>query len=99
MICSVRLSLFYSQADEDRFFEALAKFPAVRSVRGVGLDLIIDLDPRKLGRESLLDLNALLHRYGIGLRPLGELAERRRFAWLRTRTKYWYRSMFRGTAA
>ena len=99
MNVSVRLNVFYSRTDEDRFFAALDTHRAVRTVQGVGRDLIIRLDLGKLRRESLLDLLALLCRYGIALRPLRGLAERRRFAWLRDRKKYWYRSMFIDAAA
>lgn len=99
MNLTVRLERFYSQNDEDRFFAALKTHRAVRGVQGVGRDLIVDLDVRRLHRESLLDLVGLLYRYGLALRPLRSLADHPRFAWLRDRKKYWYRHMFLGSVA
>ena len=94
MTVFLRLQVFYSQGDESRLFAALEAFAAVCKIRGVGRGIDVKLDIRRLSRESLRDLIALLYRYRIPLRPLGVLADRRRFAWLNDPLKYWHRSMF-----
>lgn len=90
----VALGFFYSQADERRLFVALDDNPAVRRVDGVGVNLMLTLDLRRLTEARLRDLLALLWRYRIPLAPLYRLADKPRFAWLHDRQGYWYASLF-----
>ena len=94
MKLQIELSKFYTQKDESRFFMALREISALKSIQGVGRSLIIDFDLRGLGRDSLLELIGILTRYQINLKPLGILAERSKFAWLKDKTWYWYAGMF-----
>jgi len=94
MQVTIRLTSFYSDGDERRFFEGLADITCIANVRGVVRDLVFDLHTGHLGQEALRELIALLWRYGISLVPLAVLADKPRFAWLRHPRWYWSSSMF-----
>lgn len=92
-------SLYYSQGDEARFFQGLEGNPAVKKVTGFsrgprGSALAVRIDPRKLTKEGMWDLIALLWRYERPLKPLRIFAKMRRFAWLKNKDMFWHKSMF-----
>ena len=90
----VELGYFYSPGDERRLFEALQSMSCVKSVRGQGLGVILDVELRKLTRPALEDLLVLLWRYEVDLRPFGILAERnQRFRWIAQPDRVWHRSL------
>jgi hypothetical protein len=97
MILKIDLMMFYSKGDERRFFEGLSEVAAIKSVRGVGPGLEIQVSIRELNKDALLDLIALLRRYGISLAPLAPLAENKRFSWLQNERFNWHKNMFSGT--
>ncbi len=94
MDVEIALGCFYSQGDERRLFQGLNEIKAIRSVKGVGVNLIISLEMRLLSKDALRELMALLWRYGIPLAPFYFLAERKKFAWLNDERGYWYKSLF-----
>lgn len=94
MKLQIELSKFYTEKDELRFFIALREISALKSIQGVGRSLILDLELRGLGRDSLFELIGILTRYQISLKPLGILADRSKFAWLKDKRWYWYAGMF-----
>ncbi len=94
MKLQIELPKFYTEKDESRFFMALREISALKSIQGVGRSLIIDFDLRGLGRDSLFELIGILTRYQINLKPLGTLAERSKFSWLKDKRWYWYGGMF-----
>jgi len=94
MDVEIALGCFYSQGDERRFFEGLNEIEAIKSVNGVGVNLIVSIEMRLLNKEALRELMALLWRYGIPLAPLYQLAERKKYAWLNDERGYWHQSLF-----
>jgi hypothetical protein len=95
MRIAIDLAMFYSKGDERRFFQGLRDNPAISSFKGVGHQLQISLVLGRLNQDAIRDLIALFWRYEIVLRPLAQLAEKERFAWLRDDSGYWYESMFK----
>lgn len=90
----VELGYFYSPGDEKRLFEALQSMSCLKSVRGQGLGVILDVELRKLTKTAFEDLLVLLWRYEVDIRPFGKLAERnRRFRWIAQPDRVWYRSL------
>jgi hypothetical protein len=94
MKLTIDLATFYSMGDERRFFQGLNDNPAISDIKGIGRQLECDLMLRNLNRDSLRDLMALLWRYGISLKPISVLSERKKFEWLNDERGYWHRSMF-----
>lgn len=94
MQIAIELTSFYSPGDERRFFDGLAELACIENVRGIGRALVFDLRLNRISKDKLWELIALLRRYGIGLAPLGVLASRARFAWLREPHWYWHANMF-----
>ncbi|MCA1247168.1 hypothetical protein [Massilia sp. MS-15] len=95
----IRLQGFYSPGDERRFFDGLLGLAGVAGCRGEGRDLLVALDLRRLNRDAMRELVALLWRYRIGLAPLRALAGKARFAWLDDPRAYWHAAMFGAGAA
>jgi hypothetical protein len=90
----IGLTPFYAKGDERRFFQGLSEIAAITEVRGVGHNLILQINVRSLNKVSLIELIAILRRYGISLAPLSVLALNKRFAWLKDERFNWYRNMF-----
>ena len=84
---------FYSEGDEDNFFNWLQSIPAVRGVSGTakGLEVFIE---EPLDDLSLYELIALMTRYSLDRRCLRPLCERDDKCWFRDKEKYWYQSIF-----
>jgi hypothetical protein len=95
MIVRIALGSFYSRGDERRLFMGFKEIAAIRSVQGVGRDLILDIEVAGLTKEAMRELMALLWRYGIPLVPLRAFADRKRFAWLNDPQGYWFGAMFK----
>lgn len=94
MILEIELGSFYSRGDERRLFQGFKDIAAIRSVRGVGRDLLLDIELATLGKEDLRELLALLWRYGIPLAPLRVFSDRKKFNWLMDAQGYWHDDMF-----
>ena len=90
----VRGPTYYSEYDEDAFFAWLQRIPAVRSVRGVGRDLVIEVRSRRMPNTSLHELIALFTRYKMSHRELAQFESAANSSWLREPGTYWQRSMF-----
>ncbi|WP_322359371.1 hypothetical protein [Pseudomonas sichuanensis] len=90
----IELPSFFSNLDEVRFFEGLTSNPATVEVRGSGRGLNIKIDKRKLSKENMRELISIFFRYGVNLRPLAEIANGSRHAWMKDSDYYWYKSMF-----
>lgn len=93
MEIEIALGMFYSQGDERRFFQGLEDNPAIKTVEGAGVNLILSIDPRVLSKERLQDIFSLLWRYQIPLAPFHVLTEKKRFSWLDDKKAYWYKSL------
>ena len=95
MILKITLSSFYSRGDERRLFLGFKEISAIRSVQGVGRDLLLDIEVATLSKEAMRELLALLWRYGIPLAPLRAFAEKKKFNWLNDTQGYWHSAMFK----
>ena len=95
MILQMALCSFYSQGDERRLFQGFKEIAAIRNVQGVGRDLLLDIEVAALNKEATRELIALLWRYGIPLKPLRALAEKKKYVWLNDAQGYWHSAMFR----
>ncbi|MDM5182149.1 hypothetical protein PO883_33815 [Massilia sp. DJPM01] len=91
----ISLGEFYSDGDERRFFQGLKDVTAIKSIKGVGRGLIVNLDLRFLNNDGARELIALLWRYEIPLSSFRILAEKyKKFSWLDDVKWYWHKSMF-----
>ena len=95
MILQIALDSFYSRGDERRLFLGFKEITAIRSVQGIGKDLLLDVEVNALSKEGMRELLALLWRYGISLTPLRTFAEKKRFSWLNDSQGYWHTAMFK----
>jgi hypothetical protein len=84
---------YYSQTDEDHFFEWLQSIPAIKKVKGIqsGLELIVR---RPIDKESLRDLIALMTRYGVDRRPLKPLCDEQQDEYFQDKGKYWHTAVY-----
>ncbi|KQU74581.1 MULTISPECIES: hypothetical protein [unclassified Rhizobacter] len=94
MILKVELGSFYSRGDERRLFEGFKEIAAIRDVKGVGRELMLEIELAALSKEALRELLALLWRYEIPLAPLRAFAEKKKFSWLNDARGYWHSDMF-----
>jgi len=94
MKITIDLTSFCSPGDEQRFFRGLNENPAVSAIQGIGRKLELTIVLKRLNRDSLHDLIALLWRYGIPLSPLAGLSEKPAFLWLNDERSYWHQSMY-----
>lgn len=89
----IDLNSFYSAGDEHRFFQGLDDNAAVSGYRGIARQLEVSIVLKRLNRDTLRELIALLYRYQIPLIPLAPLAKSTRFAWVEDERWYWHHSM------
>jgi len=95
MIITIRSDEFYSDGDERRFFEGLRNISAVSSVKGIGVELFLDINTVKMSKNEMRELIALLWRYKVPLSPLSAFVKNKRFDWLHNKDAYWYAPMFK----
>jgi hypothetical protein len=87
------IQTYYSQGDEDAFFDRLNGLGCVRSVKGAPDGLHIALStPTDM---QLRELIALLYRYGLNLKPLAVLRTDKNAEWFaKNRKAFWYAGVF-----
>jgi hypothetical protein len=84
---------FYSQGDEDHFFNWLQSIPEIEKVTGIGRGLEIVVR-RPMEKGSLHDLIALMTRYGLDRRPLKPLCEEQPGDYFQSKDAYWYSAVY-----
>ena len=67
---------YWSDGDERAHFEWLERIPAIRSVRGEGLRVYLEIDQSIVGGNDLRELEAVYRRFGGDLGQLARLKER-----------------------
>jgi hypothetical protein len=87
--------LFFSDGDEDYFFEWLQSISALKDMVPTrpGLLELTLADP--LDDPSLAELLGLLKRYGLDMTPLRALLTPENEHWFAEKKAYWYRSVFK----
>jgi hypothetical protein len=88
------LGTFYSEGDENRFFQGLSSVRGLQRYVGLGRGLILTVSIGRLTRDSLMDLIALFWRYQIPLEVLASLGDKPKFSWLKEHEWYWHHNMF-----
>jgi hypothetical protein len=87
--------LYFSRGDEDSFFAWLKRIGCVREVRGIGYELLIDVDEGSLSDGDLRELLALFHRYRVDMKQLRQLATDANAHWFRDDSEmYWHGAVF-----
>lgn len=92
MKIEIQLTTFVSHGDERRFFHALEELDCIANIKGVGRGLTFDLDIDSLTKAKLMDLIAVLYRYGIDLSFLNEIADiDKKYLWILDKNFYWHK--------
>lgn len=63
---------YYSNFDEDAFFEWIKKIKCIEKFEGAGYELYLDLYDRELSSEDIHEIAALFLRYKINMKQLAE---------------------------
>lgn len=85
---------FYSQGDEQAFFEWLDKLPFVERYEGRGRILYISANLLAVDEDGLREILALFRRYDVGLRQLAAFDRDEFSDWFRNEQAYWYKDIF-----
>ena len=86
-------TMFYSQLDEEIFFDALKKISAVKKIEGIGSDIFLSV-PSRLSNKTLRELLGLFFRYGIDMRQLAPFLTEKNRTWFYGTEKYWFKKVF-----
>ena len=85
---------FFSQLDEDSFFHWLTSISGVTRVIGTPAGLEVTLRSSKLSQQTLRDLLAIHHRYGLPMRGLAKFQTAANKSWFCSPKAYWHRAVF-----
>jgi hypothetical protein len=85
---------FFSQRDEDAFFEWLDKLSCVKGYVGRGDALHISINRAAVDEDNLRELLALFHRYGVDMKQLRMFDSDDFSEWFRDSRAYWFDSVF-----
>lgn len=89
--------IFYSQTDEDAFFEWIGKIDCIENFYGEGDRLYLELATDDLHDYSLRDLLALFYRYNIDMKQLKRFLNKENRSWFFDNKKaYWHKQVFGG---
>ena len=90
----IRERPYFCYQDEKHFFEWLESIQGVRKVTGGPDGLTIHFARAPLSYDSWADLLGVFARYGLDMRPLRVLVDKRHEAWLRDPDKFWHEAMW-----
>ena len=85
---------YFSQSDEEAFFRWLESIPCVKSFKGMGTSLFIELDETLLNRECLQELLALYYRFGNDMSVFQQFSKLDGYEWILNSKAYWYEKVF-----
>lgn len=85
---------FYHPADEQMFFEWLARIPCVKSYEGDGNDGLVVRLKRRPGQDELRQIIALLYRYRADMRQLAKFETAQNRAWFCEPKTFWHKAVF-----
>lgn len=86
---------YYSQYDEDVFFNWLKKIKCVVNFDGEGEILRFEVNKTKLNDRWLREILALFFRYEIEMTQLKVFIHKNNSSWFCDPEKYWYTSVFK----
>jgi hypothetical protein len=90
----IRERPYFCYQDEKHFFGWLESIRGVLKVVGGPDGLTIHFARAPLSYDSWADLLGVFARYGVDMRPLCVLVDKRHEAWLRDPDKYWHEAMW-----
>ncbi|MGQ0595398.1 MAG: hypothetical protein ACT4QB_22990 [Gammaproteobacteria bacterium] len=85
---------FFSEHDEEAFFEWLDKMVCIQEYHGEGKDLHITLVGTTLDDNSLRELLALFYRYDIDMPQLATFQTNGNRSWFHDPNAYWHTRVF-----
>ena len=87
---------FYSQKDEDAFFEWVKKITCIDKISATGDELYLHVIGNDLQDDGLIDLLGLFYRYNIDMRQLETFLTKKNKKWFFDgKTKgFWHRRVF-----
>lgn len=93
MKITIQERMYYSQTDENAFFQRLYDMTCVKEVVGDadGLNIRFRRPPNN---DQLRDLIALLFRYDLDMTPLAALRTARNAAWFDKSNMFWHKRVF-----
>ena len=86
-------TVFYSQLDEEIFFDALRKISAVKKIEGRGSDILLSV-PSRISDEALRGLLGLFFRYRIDMRQLAPFITAGSRDWSGRSEAFWFKRVF-----
>jgi len=81
---------YYSYLDEKSFFEWAMEIPCVTSIDGG----FLHVRSKRLSKSDLRDLIAIMHRYNLPMRQLGQFCNDKNKRWFQDTKMYWYQKIF-----
>lgn len=94
VVLDAKAVVFYSQHDEDAFFEWLSKLQCVEEYRGIGRVVRIRVALKLVTDDALRELLALFFRYRIEMTQLSIFETKSNRSWFAKPGSYWYRKTF-----
>lgn len=87
--------IFYSQTDEDAFFEWIGKTDCIENFYGEGDRLYLELVSDDLYDHNIRDLLALFYRYSVDMKQLKRFLNKENKDWFFDNKKaYWHKQVF-----
>ena len=86
---------YYSQNDEENFFQWLKKINCIDKIVGVGYELHLYIASDNLHDHDLRDLLALFYRYKLNMKQLRRFLNKDNKQWFFENNKaYWHKQVF-----
>lgn len=86
---------FYSQKDEEAFFEWIKRIECIERFEGAGDELYLYIASDKVHDFDLRELLALFYRYDIEMKQLQKFLIEDNKTWFCNKKGFWYRKVFR----
>jgi hypothetical protein len=88
---------FYSQKDEDVFFEWVKKIECIDKTTATGNELYLHIASNNLEDDDLRDLLGLFCRYKIDMKQLHVFLNKKNKKWFCNKNKkgFWYKKVFK----
>lgn len=92
--------VFYSDFDEDAFFEWLKKISCVSNVEGFGEELYIDINKDEFTEMNLREILALFYRYNVDMKQLSSFLDKSNKEWFFDNEEaFWHKKVFQSEKA
>ncbi len=88
--------IFYSQNDENAFFEWIKKIPSIIRFDGIRDELYLYIKSKTIPNKDLDDLIALFHRYKVkNIKQLALFLNKKNQKWFyENKEMYWHKKIF-----